>query len=88
MSQKQAVLVRVIPEVKAWLACRAADNGRTLNAEVNQILKALISAEPLYAVVRKCTHGSEVFFTAALGESTDDFYVAPKQEHTKQRGRS
>lgn len=33
--------LRMNPEVKAWIEERATQNGRSLNSEINQILKEL-----------------------------------------------
>jgi hypothetical protein len=37
--------LRLPPEVKNWLAARAAGNERSMNAEIISILKALMNAE-------------------------------------------
>ncbi|WP_442880706.1 FitA-like ribbon-helix-helix domain-containing protein [Aurantimonas sp. C2-5-R2] len=39
------MIFRVPPEVKAWLAARAAANHGSMNAEILQILKAAKQAE-------------------------------------------
>ena len=37
--------LRMNPEVKAWIEERATHNGRSLNSEINQILKQLKEVE-------------------------------------------
>lgn len=80
MNDTSAMSVRLPLSAKAWLASRAADNGRSMNAELLQIVKTMISAEPLYCVVRHCNLGSDEFFSAAVGESADDFFTGSTQE--------
>ncbi|MBE7731461.1 Arc family DNA-binding protein [Devosia faecipullorum] len=37
--------LRLPDDMKAWVAARAADNGRSMNSEIAQILKAHMTAE-------------------------------------------
>lgn len=74
------LIMRTPPDVNAWLKSRASDNGRSITAEFIQIMRTMMCAEPLFAVVRHCRFGDEEFFTAAIGESTDDFYQGPSKE--------
>jgi hypothetical protein len=75
--QQSQLLVRLPQPAKEWLKSRAADNARSVNAEILQIVKTMMNAEPLYCVVRHCKFGSDEVFTAALGESTATFSLAP-----------
>ena len=44
--------LRMNPEVKAWIEERATHNGRSLNSEINQILKELKAAEQKQATAK------------------------------------
>lgn len=72
--------VRLPSDVKNWLAARATENGRSLNAEAVHVLRTVMADDPLYCVVRCCRLDGEEFFTAAIGESADDFYEGSSKE--------
>ena len=65
--------LRLPTNMKNWLSLRAQDNGKTINAELVEILKVLMNAEPLFIVIRTCeVRGAETFYTASLNESMSD----------------
>jgi plasmid stability protein len=65
--------VRIPFDVKNWLALRAADNTRSKNAELIDIIRAVMATQPAYATVRHCKTADQEWYAVALGESTEDF---------------
>lgn len=45
-SSKTKAIFRTPIEIKAWLRDRAAQNSRSMNAELNHILRSAMEAEP------------------------------------------
>jgi hypothetical protein len=66
--------VRIPTNIRARLNCRAEYQGTSMNAEVIDVLKTMMTAEPPYIVVRTYITRTEHLYTAAMNESSDDFY--------------
>jgi hypothetical protein len=76
---RQAELKVCIPtNIRAWLNYRAEYQGTSMNAEVIDVLKTMMTAEPPYIVIRTYITPTEHLYTAAMNESSDDFYSADK----------
>jgi len=66
--------VRVPTSVKAWLNYRAEYRGTSMNAEIIDVLKTVMKVEPAYVVLRTYMTPEGTLYTAAVNESSDDFY--------------
>lgn len=66
--------IRVPQPMKAWLDTRAKENGRSMNAELVDLLKPVMLAEPLEIFISECTSSLGVFFTVSVGQHGDDFH--------------
>ncbi len=74
---KSAISIRLPPDLRAYLAIRAKDNERSLNAEVVSIIRVMFEADPPTVMVRHVLPTkSKSFYAVALGESegAEDFF--------------
>lgn len=72
--------IRVPQPMKAWLDTRAKENGRSMNAELVDLLKPVMLAEPLEIFISECTSSLGVFFTVSVGQHGDDFHEGTDRE--------
>ena len=66
-TEQAAMILRTTPDVKAYVAARAAAHGRSMNAEITRILKTMMQAEPL--AIR--LHEKNGYFLIDAGDGTD-----------------
>lgn len=74
------LLVRLPKAEKAWLAVRAAENNRSMNAEILDLMQSAMQADPLEIFVHECHAPTGDFYSVSVGKDGEDFLETESRE--------
>lgn len=69
----ETMSIRLPSKVMAWLRARATASGASINGEITDILKTVMTAQPTRVILRTFVTPQGTRFLAALDSSMDDF---------------